>query len=107
MSAEPNARKSPVAVASILDDPAMRPSLLMVADRAFTEHERPSRDDLVWAAMSVWAPSPVIDVLLLLPDRTYSDADEVWNTVRVNGARALPPEVGHQRAPRQDLHRNH
>lgn len=66
------------------EDPHLAPSLAMVLDRAFAPHRHPTRSDLLWCAMTVWAPPEVVSAIGALPDRIY------WNDHEVREALVVP-----------------
>lgn len=79
MSSDHHACESTSAASSqrrVVDDPALAPSLAMVLDRAFKSRGA-TRSDLLWSAMTVWAPHDVVAAVTHLPDRIYWSADEV------------------------------
>lgn len=49
----------------------------MVLDRAFASSPCPSRQDLFWTAMSVWAPTAILMAIEGLPERGFRSAEEV------------------------------
>lgn len=61
----------------VADDPVLAQSLEMVLARAFGPHQWSTREELLWAAMTVWAPTAVVEAIQQLPRAAYQHAAEV------------------------------
>lgn len=61
----------------IADDPVLAQSLDMVLARAFGSRQWSSREELLWAAMTVWAPTAVVEAIQQLPRVAYQHPAEV------------------------------
>lgn len=57
--------------------PDLAPSLRMVLARAFEDDGPVSGDDLLTAALRVWAPPELLAAMQALPGRGYHEPDEV------------------------------
>lgn len=79
----PGAEAAAPGVRRVADDPALGPSLAMVLDRAFTPHRSPTRSDLLWSAMTVWAPPDLVRAIGELPDRRFWSGEEVTDLLVV------------------------